>query len=66
MDTFEAIMTVIGGLLATVATVLAFCFIGAFPIWLLWNWLIPVTGFAKIGFLQAFALAILGRCLTSS
>ena len=39
----------------------------AFPIMLLWNWLVPsIFGLTKIGFWQAFGLNLLSGCLIRS
>jgi len=35
-----------------------------FPVWILWNWLMPdIFGLPEIGIWQAFGLTLLARCL---
>lgn len=69
METFaKAVITVVSAL----AIILVICLIFAVPVWLLWNWLMPVIfGLTEITLLQAAGLLLLsgflfGRASTAS
>lgn len=60
----EQIKNIITGILGLLALIVIACFIVAFPIMLLWNWLMPeIFGLPIIDFWQALGLSVLSSLL---
>jgi hypothetical protein len=58
---------VLGGIALFIGIVIIWSCLLALPVWLLWNWLMPVIfGLGKIGFLQSLGLNLLCGCLFKS
>lgn len=63
----ESALVVVGAILGFVAFVLVLVSITAYPMMLLWNWLMPeIFGLPEINFLQALGLQILASLLIKS
>ena len=66
-NTAENISTVVGGCLITLILIVGLSFILAVPVWILWNWLMPlIFGLTKITLVQAWGLSLLANCMFKS
>lgn len=63
----EKIGVIAGGCLMTIAIIIGLSFIMAIPVWLLWNWLMPmIFGLTKLTLVQAWGISLLSNCLIKS
>ena len=63
----EKFGVITGGCLMTIAIIIGLSFIMAVPVWLLWNWLIPmIFGLTKLTLVQAWGISLLSNCLFKS
>ena len=60
----EEIFSTIIGIFLGLLALIAFAAIGSIPMWLLWNWLMPVIfGLTKLTLMQSFGIVLLSGLL---
>jgi len=60
-------LSIINKVIGVLSILVIFAFIIAFPVWVLWNWLVPtIFGLPSIDMFQAFGLVLLVKILFTS
>lgn len=63
----ETIIKIIGAVVLFFATVLLFAVVFTLPVYLLWNWLMPlIFGLKTLTFFQSWGIMFLSGCLFKS
>ena len=67
----ETFIKIVGAIVLVIMSLFLFCLLISIPVWLLWNWIIPVVfpgeGIAhSITLLQALGITLLCGCLFKS
>ncbi len=58
------IITAVAAIIGAIVLAFVIALISAIPVWLLWNWLMPLLfGLKTVTFLQAWGLSFLSACL---
>ncbi len=63
MDTFSKFTYWTAGIMFMVLVLVGFCILLSLPIYLLWNWLMPLFGLPQLTIWQSFGLMLLSNLL---